>query len=367
MDFICSRTEFSKGLRLAEYLTNRVSAIPALQGILLETYKNTVVIRSTDLNTGFEMTIPVREMRREGSAVIPVRPSIQLVASASGDTIRVEAEDSGIHFTTPTTTSTLKGYSKEDFPMMPKMKDGDRVTLPIHDFLKTIHSVLFAAAKSDIRPEISSVFIRGFADGVVKIAATDSFRLAERSFKTDITKPFSFLFPARRLGEFARILEGFSGSVDCLFDGQQFFAHHDEFSYFTRLTDGKFPDYEQVIPRSFTTEVTLRSTDFLDHVKLAGIFSGSLREIRFKAYPSDGLLEIRTTDSEVGEHSSRLKAQITGEGIEMSFNQRYVVEGLDPLASETVLLRFSGASRPLVIQNPQDVSYIYLVMPMKSV
>ncbi|MBI2038802.1 MAG: DNA polymerase III subunit beta [Candidatus Niyogibacteria bacterium] len=367
MDFICSRIEFAKGLKLAEHLADRVSTIPALQGILLETNKNTVIIRSTDLNTGFQMTVPVREMRREGSAVIPVRPTIQLVSSAGGDTVHVEAEDSIVHFATHTTTSTLKGYPKDDFPTMPKIKNGEHISVPIESFLKAAHSVLFAAARSDIRPEIASVLIRGFSDGLIKIAATDSFRLAERAFTNKTAKQFSFLFPWRRLGEFIRILENFSGSLDCVFDSQQFFVDHQNFSYFTRLTEGKFPDYEQVIPRSFTTEVTANRTEFLEHAKLAGIFSGQMKEMRFKVYPADGLLEIRTTDSEIGEHSSRMKADITGSGLEMSFNQRYVVEGLDPLLSETVLLRFSGSGRPLVIQNPQDVSYIYLVMPMKSV
>ncbi|MBI1957010.1 MAG: DNA polymerase III subunit beta [Candidatus Niyogibacteria bacterium] len=367
MDFTCSRTEFSKGLKLAEHLTDRVSAIPSLQGILLETRKNKVIIRSTDLNTGFETEISVREVRREGSVVVPVRPSIQLISSVGGDSVRVEADGAAIRFATTTSVSTLKGYPKEDFPTMPKIKEGERFSISAEDFLKTAHSVVFAASRSDIRPEIASVLVRGCSDGLIKIAATDSFRLAERSFAHKNITPFSLLFPWRRMGEFIRILENFSGDLDCMFDGQQFLAKHPSFSYFTRLTEGKFPDYEQVVPRSFTTEATLNRAEFLEHTKLAGIFSGQMKEMRFKVYPSDGLLEIQTTDSEVGEHSSRIKANVTGEGLEMSFNQRYVTEGLDPLSSEAILLRFSGPGRPLLIQNPQDVSYMYLVMPMKTV
>lgn len=366
MEFICSRAEFAKGLRLAEYLADRVSTIPALHGILLETDKNILTIRATDLNTGFEMTVPAR-IKKEGGAVIPVRPSIQLVSAVAGDEVRVEVVDSMIHFTTQNTTSSVKGYLRDDFPKLPILKSGERILFSIADFLKATESVLFAASKSDIRPEISSVYIKGSPDGVVKVVATDSFRLAERSFKSGSTKAFSFLFPWRRLGEFVRILQQFTGTVECMFDGQQFFAAHSGFSYFTRLTEGKFPDYEQVIPRSFTTEVTLDRAELVENLKIAGIFGGQLKEVRFKAHPNDQLFEILTTDTEVGTHSSHVKAQVTGEGVEMSFNQRYVVEGLDPITSETVLLRFSGAAKPLVIQNPQDVSYLYLAMPMKGV
>src|SRR3989344_2641207 len=150
MDFICSRSEFANGLHLAEYLTNRGSAIPALQGILLETKKDMVMIRSTDLNTGFEMTIRAREVHEEGSTVIPVRPSIQLVSTAGDDTIRVKAVDSAIHFTTSATTSTLKGYPKEDFPTLPTIKEGEHITFSIQDFLKAARAVFFSAGKNEI-------------------------------------------------------------------------------------------------------------------------------------------------------------------------------------------------------------------------
>ena len=365
MDFTCSRADLAKGLKLAESLADRISTIPSLQGIFLETNKNTLTIRSTDLNTGFEMFFETR-VKREGRAVIPVHPSIQLVASISGETVHVEAEEALVHFTTHATTSSVKGYPNDDFPKLPKVKKENALSFLIPDFLKAARSVLFAVSKSDIRPEIASIYVKGLSDGVVKIVATDSFRLAESSFRGTVSKPFSFLFPGRRLGEFVRILENFIGTIDCFFDEQQFFAAHEKFSYFTRLTEGKFPDYEQIIPRSFTTEATINRTELVENLKLAGIFSGQLREIRLKTYPADGLFEILTKDSEVGEHSSHLKALITGEGVEMAFNQRFVIEGIDPISSENVLLRFSGVGRPLVIQNPQDVSYVYLAMPMKS-
>ena len=365
MDFTCSRTDLSKGLKLAEGLVCTQSAIPSLQGIFLETNKNILTIRSTDLTTGFEMFFETN-VKKEGRAVMPVHPTIQLVASISGETVHVEAENTLVHFTTHATTSSVKGYPNNDFPKLPKIQKENTLSFSIPDFLKAARSVLFAASKSDIRPEIASIYVKGQAGGDIKIVATDSFRLAECSFKGIAAKPFSFLFPGKRLGEFVRILESFTGTTDCFFDGQQFFASHEKFSYFTRLTEGKFPDYEQIIPRSFTTEATINRLELLENLKLAGIFSGQLREIRLKTYPTDGLFEILTKDSEVGEHSSHLKALITGEGVEMAFNQRFVIEGIDPISSENVLLRFSGAGRPLVIQNPQDVSYMYLAMPMKS-
>ena len=113
-------------------------------------------------------------------------------------------------------------------------------------------------------------------------------------------------------------------------------------------------------------EIRREQKELVENLKLAGVFSGRLKETKLKAYAGDNILEIITTDSELGEHNSQLTAQITGENLEISFNQKYLLEGLEPIASDSVILRFSGASRPLLIQNPRDVSYTYLVMPMKN-
>lgn len=367
MELSCLKNHLQKGLQLAEKQTNQKNINPILNGVLLKTEKNHILIRATDLYSGFETKIPA-EIKKEGAIVIPVKPVISLLSSANDDKIILESKNNNLHLVTKNTATTVKAYAEDDFPKLPRVKSDQKLIIKAEKLFSYIKNVVFARSDSDIKPEIASVFFSYKNKSTAKAVATDSFRLAEKTFDFDIeTKGInSFLFPGKSAADFVKILENFEGDVELSFDEHHLFVSHPQFSYFTRLVEGNFPDYEQIIPSSFTTEITLNKRDFADNIKLAGVFSGHLKEVKMRAYPEDNLLEITTSDSELGEHNGQIAAQITGENLEMSFNQRYLLEGLEPINSDSVILRFSGANRPLLIQNPRDVSYLYLVMPMKS-
>ena len=365
MELICLKNQFQKSVGLAEKHTNRQNTNPVLNGIFLEAQKNHLLIRSTDLYSGFETKIPA-QVRKEGNIVVPAKPFISLLSSLNDEKISMESKDNNVYLTTKNTSTTLKSYSQEDFPKLPKIKGSQKISFKTDKLFSNLKSVFFAAADSDIKPEITSIFFRSAADKTFKFVATDSFRLAEKSFEGDFKKTDSFLFPRKSVADFMRVIESFDGEVDLSFDQHHLFASHPSFSYFTRLIEGNFPDYDQIIPSAFSTEVTLNKKELVENLKLAGVFSGRLKETKLRAYSGDNILEIITTDSELGEHNSQIPAQVTGENLEISFNQKYLLDGLDPISSDSVILRFSGPNRPLLIQNPREVSYTYLVMPMKS-
>lgn len=365
MEFTCLKSQLQKSFQLAEKYTSKNASLSTLSGVLVQAGKNKLTIRSTDLNTCFETSISA-QVKKEGSIVIPPRPSISLLSSVGEEKVKGEVKDNNLYFITSKTITALKTYPADDFPKLPKIKGGQKFVLKSDELLSNLKSVSFAAAFSEIKPEIASIFLKNDSGKILKVVATDSFRLAEKSFKEEIEKPFSFLFPAQAAAEFIKLIENFEGEIAFSLEENQLFAAHPLFSFFTRLTEGKFPDYEQIIPSAFSTEVAVNRRELVENLKLSGIFAGRLREARIHIYPGDNLLEILTSDSELGEHTSRLSAQVTGENLQISFNQRYLLEGLEPISSESVILRFSGQSRPLVIQSPQDASYIYLVMPMKN-
>ncbi|OGZ28302.1 MAG: DNA polymerase III subunit beta [Candidatus Niyogibacteria bacterium RIFCSPLOWO2_01_FULL_45_48] len=370
MELVCVKNQIQKCLQLADRHTNHTETNPILTGVFLKAEKNNLIIRSTDLYSGFETKIPA-QIKKEGELVIPSKPAISVLSSINDEKIKMESKEGNLYLTTKNTSTVLKTYNNEDFPKLPKIKNGYKLVLETEKLFSNLKNVFFAAANSDIKPEISAILFsaggsKNKSEGSLKITATDSFRLAEKSFEANFEKTGSFLFPARSASNFMKIIENFDDQVEINFDAQHLFVSHPYFSYFTRLTEGSFPDYEQIIPSSFTTEATLSKKDLIENLKLAGVLSGRLKEIKMRIYSGDNLLEITTSDNEFGEHTSHLPAQITGENLEISFNQRYLLEGLEPVNSDGVILRFSGANRPLLIQNPRDVSYLYLVMPMKS-
>lgn len=365
MELLCLKNHLQKSIQLADYQTNKGNVNPVLGGVFLEAKNNYILVRATDLYSGFETKIPA-EVKKEGSVVIQARPFVSLLSSIGDEKIKLESKDNNINLITKNTATSIKTYEHEDFPKLPKIKNGQKLSLNCEKLFSNIKNVCFSLAESSIKPEISSISFKNSSDKTLKIAATDSFRLAEKTFGTESAKINPFLFPGKSALDFIKIIENFDGEVELNFDGRNLFASHPSFSYFTRLTEGNFPDYEQIIPSSFTTEVTLNKKELADSIKLAGVFSGRLKEMKLKTYAEDNIFEISSSDSELGEHNSQLKAQITGENIEASFNQRYLLEGLEPINHDSVILRFSGQNRPLLIQNPRDISYIYLVMPMKG-
>lgn len=365
MYIVCLRDQLQKSITLAEKYISKTSSIPALQGILLDADKNILTIRSTDLDTGFETTISA-QVKKPGSVVIPGKTASALVSSLKGEKVNIETKGNMITVTTKNTATTVKGYRQDEFPKLPKIKNGQKITVDAGVLLKNIKNVYYAASQSNIKPEIESVYFNAGDGDVVKMVATDSFRLAEKTSGFESKKQLSLIFPLRNIVDFTKVLENFSGKVELLFDNQQLFVSHPSFSYFTRLIDGTFPDYRQIIPASFTTEVVVNKEEFGETLKLANIFSGRLNEVKFRVYPQDNVFEVTTSDSEVGEHVSHISAKVTGEPLEVSFNQRYVSDGLQPIGSDSVILRFGGETNPLLMQDLKDPSFLYLVMPMKN-
>ncbi|MEK7598849.1 MAG: DNA polymerase III subunit beta [Patescibacteria group bacterium] len=367
MDLICLKQQLQKNIQLAERYIGRLSSAPSLTGVFMEAQKNYLIIRSTDLNIGFESKIAA-EVKKEGSVVVAPHPVVALLSSLNTEKIKIEVKNNNLYFTTPKTTTAVKIYSSENFPKLPKIKNEQKIIFKTNNLLSNLKSVSFCSSTSDIKPEITSILFKDCGKKI-KFVATDSFRLAEKTSDQEegIKNQIYFLFPARAAAEFMRLLDNFQGELEFNLTNSHLFINHPSFSFFTNLTEGKFPEYEQIIPTTFTTEVTVNRSELMENLKLSGIFAGRLREAGLRIYPEDNLLEILTNDSELGEHTSQLTAQITGESLNIAFNQRYLLEGLDPISSENVILRFCGQNKPLVIQSPTDLSYIYLIMPMKNV
>lgn len=367
MNLICLKEQLQKNIQLAERYVGRITSAPSLTGIFMEAQKNYLIIRSTDLNIGFESKIAA-EVKKEGLVVVAPHPVAALLSSLNVEKIKIEVKDNNLYLITPKTTTAVKIYSSENFPKLPKIKNEQKLIFKINNLLSNFKSVSFCSSTSDIKPEIASILLKNDSGKSIKFVATDSFRLAEKTSDQEegIKNKFNFLFPARAAAEFMRLLDNFQGELEFNLTDNHLFINHPSFSFFTNLTEGKFPEYEQIIPTSFSTEVTLNRLELIENLKLSGIFSGRLREASLHIYPEDNLLEILTNDSELGEHTSQLTAQINGESLNIAFNQRYLLEGLNPISSENVILRFCGQNKPLVIQSPQNISYIYLIMPMKN-
>lgn len=365
MNLVCLKEQLYKAVLLAEKHTAKTNQTPILQGVALMAKNDSLILRATNLDTGLEVWIPAK-IKTEGSIVIPAKTLLMFLSALNEEKIKLESKKSNLFITTNHTSTTLKGYPSEDFPLLPTIKSANKISFSSQALLAALKSVSFAASLSEVKPEIASIYFNFKSKKEPKLVATDSFRLAERKVDASLSDTLSFLIPQRHIFELIKTLENFNDEIDVVFNNSQIAFLHPSFRYIARLTEGVFPSYEQIIPTSFTTDVSLEKKLLINALRTGGALSDRLNEVKLNVYPEDNIFEVLTRNADVGENSVQIPATITGEKVEISFNYRYLLDGLEHLPSSKILLRFNGESKPVLVQSHNDTSYIYIVMPMKG-
>ncbi|MBM2817459.1 MAG: Beta sliding clamp, partial [Parcubacteria group bacterium] len=197
--------------------------------------------------------------------------------------------------------------------------------------------------------------------------ATDSFRLAEKIIKIEKDdNQFSILVPLKNIPEIIRIFEEFSGEVSiCLSKNQISFS--DNYNYIvSRLIDGVFPDYKQIIPKEIKTEAIVLKQDLISTLKISNIFSDKFNQVNIKILPSKKVFEITTKNSNIGENTNTVPASLSGDDISVNFNYKYIIDCIQSIDSDSVSLSFNGVSKPMTIRGISDKSFTYIVMPMNK-
>jgi DNA polymerase-3 subunit beta len=202
-------------------------------------------------------------------------------------------------------------------------------------------------------------------DEFVVFVATDSFRLAEKRVKIKKSKDFGqILIPHKNIPEILRTLEKCQGEVAVELDKNQVSFTFEGIYLVSRVIDGIFPDYKQIIPRQSETEAVVLKQDLINALKLSNIFSDKFNQINIKVLPDSKKTEIKTKNNDIGENLTALDAVITGEPVDINFNYKYIIDCFQSVDSDSVTLTFNGLHRPMIIKPVSDNTFRYIVMPM---
>jgi len=343
--------------------------LPILKNILIKSESGKINISSTDLETAIIKKVAGKSVE-DGQITVPFYIFNNVINNIQSERIDLEAKKNNILIKTDSYEAKIQGMDSEDFPIIPKIEEKNEFFEIKGENLKDgIISVMSAAQISELRPEISGVLID--IDGEnIKFVATDSFRLAEKTlygseFTNNFERGFKIIIPLRPAQELVRVIND-KENVRIYSDGSQFMAETDDTILVTRLIDGNFPDYTQIIPKNISTDIEVSRSELIGALKLVSSFSSKNNEIIFKIIPDKKMIEVYSTDSSLGENKYLIPAKISGEGVNVSFNWRFVSDGLKNIDSETVNIGLQGDVKPSVIKWPQDNSYIYIVMPIKD-
>lgn len=364
MKLECVKQKMEEVIVKADRITAKNSTLPVLQCVLLIVKDSILTVRATNLDLGIEITLPVKSSV-DGIIAVPSGILSHYLSSLQNEASLVfELVDNTLVIKCGKSKASIKTLPYEDFPTIPLITEGESVSMKSNDFINGLKSVWYSASVSSIKPELSSVYIHQ-NDKDLFFVATDSFRLAEKKIQIKNGNELKdLLVPFKNIPEIMRTLESGEEEFRLSFNKNQISFYGKNFSLTSRIIDGNFPDYTQIIPKNHTTEVIVLKQDLLGFLKLNTIFSDKFNQIHFSVQPSNKLFELSSRNSEVGENTTALEGSFEGEDLEINFNYKYILDCFQSIQGESVSLQFNGSNRPLIIRSVGDNSFLYLAMPM---
>jgi len=378
MEIKIGKENFLKRLTLAEKITGKNLNLPILNFFLISVQKGKIKISATNLDVGFEITVPAKT-EKEGIIAVPAKVLTNAIFNLKEDIINLKQENSNLKIITENSLILVKTGNVDDFPILPKIKKEAGFKIGASLFLEGLKSVFFSVSLSYFKPEIASVYFLINKNNMI-FTATDSFRLAEKKFfhdnKNGITnsEEFSFLIPIKSAAELIRVLEEVEkeeNEIEVNFNKNEFAVSNDVFVFYSRLTEGIYPDYKQFVPTKFLGEIIVDADEILNVLKASSVFLSRLSDIILEINPKEQTLAFKTANSDIGEYSSKIKISksgfndITTDIIKLTFNLKYLFEGISKINSEQIIFKISEDGKPIIIQGENDKNFIYLVMPMK--
>ncbi len=337
--------------------------LPVLQCVLLEVKNSTLFIRATNLEIGIEGKIKI-DSKDEGLIAVPAQILLQTINLITQQSVTLIIEEGVLSVESKSSNTEIKSIDAGDFPNIPKVT-GTPLIINAPLFSTGIKTTAFTASQSSIKPELGSVYIHQKQEHSLTFVATDSFRLMEKTVpQKNLILQESILIPYKNALELARVAELVEGNVELYINENQCAIATEDIYITSRLINGTFPDYKQIIPKEYKTTVTLFSKDLAHALKKTSIFLNKFMQLTITI--SGGTFTLSAQSGESGATTESIQSTIEGEDITLNFNQRYINEVVPYLTDESVMIRCAGIGRPIIIENVHNKSLQYLVMPMNK-
>lgn len=366
MKFTCTQENLLRGIANAAPVAGRNSQLPILQYVLMRVEKNTLTITGTDLEVGIR-TIIGGKMEVEGSCALPAKRFFEYVQQLpKGSAIVIEKKDNMVVVSTKGFRAQFSSADADEYPLLPETEKGDVLEVSGKIFCEGISRVIFAAAREEVRPEIRSVSLV-WKDASLRIAATDGFRLAEHVVHEVGDAVASVILPLSSAQECIRLFSEESVVRIVIHDNYISFES-DGVELTSRLVDGEYPRYEDIIPTTHTSEVVVDRDAFSRALKTLSVFlPKESRRVSFMVHQADEALLAKVAGGELGEGDVRLDITGEGEDVAVLINIQYVIDGVLHITQKDCRLFFSGEYDPVVLRESDAHStYTYVVMPIQA-
>jgi DNA polymerase-3 subunit beta len=364
MEITLPHEQLQKALELTSRVSSKNPTLPVLQCVRVEATKDTVTIEATNLE--INIIIPIKgEIIEPGVVAVPTQTFLQSVQLISQKDVTLRLEDNVLQLETNKSNTSIKTFSVDEFPKIKEIT-GEELRITAGSFAYGIKSVAFAASQTSIKPELGSVFVQQKKEHSLTFAATDSFRLMEKTVpQKSVVLDQSFMIPNKNALELARVCEVLDAEAKLIITENHCALTFADGTYVSsRLVTGSFPDYEQIIPKEYASHVTCLKSDLQQAFKKTNIFLNKFRQVSITI--TDNNLTIAANNNELGHTTDTINASVEGEEMTLNFNQQYVMDPLGHIQDDSLKLSFAGIGRAVVLQGVSDKSLRYLVMPMNK-
>jgi len=382
MKLTCTQENFKKAIYSTERVVGKQITLPILENILLQTDHGMLKISATNLEIGVFLKIGAK-IEKEGTITVPARLLSSFVNNLPAESaVSLEVIDQTLHIESGGSTAQIKGLLAQDFPIIPEMEGEFLFSLSAQEVREAIPRLSICVSLDSSRSELAGLNMV-LQKKEVHIAATDSFRLAEaiitlkkeneQAYDIFTEKTASIIVPFNVFSEVFRVIGNDTQEINVGIEESQIFFQVDNVRIVSRLINGRYPEYQQIIPKEFSTKVFLEKDAALRAVKISGIFTNNKTgEVKFTVDAKNNTVTVESKAEEVGENKTVLKAEVEGPSQEAVFNPRYMADGIQAISTpRLVLLMNSGASaavlRMVQGEKKEEVpTYTYIIMPIKN-
>lgn len=368
MRFSASKDNLSYGVQVVQRAVSAKNPLPVLSGILLKAGNGHLTFTATDLELGIECVIPVT-IEREGGIVLPAKYLGEIVRRLPDLKINVDVkENNSTMIKYGDSVFDLLGLPPEDFPILPSIESESTLIIKQGEFKEMIKQVGFATSSDDNRPVFTGILMK-IDEGTMKLVATDTHRLAFRQgvIENGASQEYkTVIVPGKTLNELNRIMSGDDEDLKIAFGDNQAVFEMKGIKLISRLIEGQFPNYKQVIPQGCKTKIKVRTKHLLEATERASLLAKEGANV-VKFTISKEQLVINSNSPEIGKIEEQLPVEMEGEETQIAFNSKYLIDVLRVIDAEDILLELTGSLSPGIIKPFDEDNYIYLILPIRVV
>lgn len=369
MNIVLLKNNLKQGLDWVGRAVGSSLNLNSLADVLIKASENKISLSATNLEIAITAVV-AGKIITDGEIAVPYSTISGIINNLPSERLALEVKEGILKIKSDNYDADLQGLSAEEFPIIPRLKESEEyLEINSTPFKENLERVIVAVEISEIKPEISGVFLVAEVNAL-RLVGTNNFRLAESifssasQFKNKFDKEIKIIIPLKTAEEIIRVIKNDS-KISIFIEAGQVLIKSEEVEIISRLIEGQYPDYKSIIPKETKTEITVEKSELVNALRLSSIFAAKNSEIRLKT--KDGkMIEIFSASSNLGKNNYIIPAKISGEETTIGFNWRYLLDGVKAVNTAQISLKLNGKDKPAVLSPKENQNYLYLLAPLKS-